>query len=289
MLNQLSEAVWWTPPESVTDRPVLGYIKGSRASLLVDAGNSHAHIRWMYSLLRENGLSLPELAVLTHWHWDHVFGAAVTGATVIAQHETMEKVHGMTLLDWRDKALDQRVEDGEEIAFCRDCMKHELTNHERAKLQLKSPEIGFEDHILVDLGDVICRVEHVGGDHSSDSTVIFIEPDGVLFVGDCLYPAVYDEPPTYTTEKLFPLLDKINAFNAAWIVYSHSEAPVRGEEFAETDRQLRQIGRLVDEHQGNRDAVLQALAGEAVTALDENQQEWLDAFLAGYRAYKFAQ
>jgi len=286
MLNQISENVFWTPPESLTDRPVLGYVRGSRRNLLVDAGNSPAHIKWMYTLLREKDLPLPELVVLTHWHWDHVFGASTTAATVIAQHETMHKVQSMTLLDWRDKALDQRVEDGEEITFCRDCMKLELTNLERAKLQLKSPDIGFEDHILIDLGDVQCRVEHVGGDHSSDSTVIFVEPDGVLFVGDCLYPAVYDEPPTYTTERLFPLLDKITSYNAEWIIYAHSDEPVSRTDYAEIDRQLRTIGSLVDEHHGSCEAVTAALVDRGIDLADETVQERLEAFLSGYQAYK---
>ncbi len=286
MLNQMSENVFWTLPEGLTDRPVLGYVKGSRLSLLVDAGNSPAHIKWMYTLLRENDLPLPEMAVLTHWHWDHVFGASATAATVIAQNETMQKVQSMALLDWRDRALDQRVEDGEEITFCRDCMKLELTNLERAKLQLKSPDIGFQDHILIDLGDVQCRVEHVGGDHSSDSTVIFVEPDGVLFVGDCLYPAVYDEPPTYTTERLFPLLDKITSYNAEWIIYAHSDEPVSRADYAEIDSQLRTIGSLVDEHHGCREAVTAALADRSIDLADETVQERLEAFLSGYQAYK---
>ncbi len=286
MLHQISGNVFWTPPESLTDRPVLGYVRGTRLSLLVDAGNSPAHIKWMYSLLREKSLQLPELAVLTHWHWDHVFGASATAATVIAQHETMHKVQSMTLLDWRDKSLDQRVEDGDEITFCRDCMKQELTNLERAKLQLKAPDIGFDDHIVIDLGEVQCRVEHVGGDHSSDSTVILVEPDSVLFVGDCLYPAVYDEPPTYTTARLFPLLDKIMSYNAEWIVYSHGDEPVNRADYAETDRQLRIIGSLVDAHLGSREAVTAAMIDEGIDLTDETVQELLDAFLAGYRAYK---
>jgi len=192
----------------------------------------------------------------------------------------------MALLDWRDRALDQRVEDGEEITFCRDCMKLELTNLERAKLQLKSPDIGFQDHILIDLGDVQCRVEHVGGDHSSDSTLIFVEPDGVLFVGDCLYPAVYDEPPTYTTERLFPLLDKITSYNAEWIIYAHSDEPVSRADYAEIDSQLRTIGSLVDEHHGSREAVTAALVDRGIDLADETVQERLEAFLSGYQAYK---
>ena len=40
MLKKISECIYYLPPDSETDRPVLGYIRGDRYSLMVDAGNS---------------------------------------------------------------------------------------------------------------------------------------------------------------------------------------------------------------------------------------------------------
>ena len=73
-LERLTERVWVYPYEEERDRPNLSYIKGDRWSLAVDAGHSDDHVREFYRALEEEGLPLPELTVLTHWHWDHTFG-----------------------------------------------------------------------------------------------------------------------------------------------------------------------------------------------------------------------
>ena len=79
-LQKISERVWYMPSESERDRPNLGYVKGDNWSLAIDAGHSEAHVKEFYDLLKKEGLPLPSLTVLTHWHWDHTFGMhAVNG------------------------------------------------------------------------------------------------------------------------------------------------------------------------------------------------------------------
>ena len=82
-LNRLTERVWVFPYEEERDRPNLGYIRGDRWSLAADAGHSEAHVKEFYKALEEEGLPLPRITVLTHWHWDHTFG--------------MHAVHGLCL------------------------------------------------------------------------------------------------------------------------------------------------------------------------------------------------
>lgn len=71
-LKKLSNRIYYLPNEEETDRPVLGYIKGDKFSLAVDAGNSVKHVKKFYEELRKANLSLPDFTVLTHW--DHTFG-----------------------------------------------------------------------------------------------------------------------------------------------------------------------------------------------------------------------
>jgi metal-dependent hydrolase (beta-lactamase superfamily II) len=73
-LIKVTDRIWYYPFEKERDRPILGYIKGDNWSLAVDAGHSEAHTMEFYSALKEADLPLPELTVLTHWHWDHTFG-----------------------------------------------------------------------------------------------------------------------------------------------------------------------------------------------------------------------
>ena len=72
-LYRLTERVWYTSYEEERDRPALGYIKGDKFSVAIDAGHSDAHLNEFYDLLRKENLPLPSLTIITHWHWDHSF------------------------------------------------------------------------------------------------------------------------------------------------------------------------------------------------------------------------
>ena len=43
-LKQLCDGIWYLPHSQATDRPALGYIRGEQDSLMVDCGNSPAHL-----------------------------------------------------------------------------------------------------------------------------------------------------------------------------------------------------------------------------------------------------
>ena len=79
----------------------------------------------------------------------------------------------------------------------------------------------FREGLDFELGGVRVQVRHVGGDHADDSTVAYVEPDGVLLLGDCLY-----EAPTggYTVERATPLLAAVRSFAAGQFVEGHGEA-----------------------------------------------------------------
>ena len=68
-LKRINERVWVSSFEEERDRPAIGYIRGDKLCLAVDAGHSREHVEEFYALLGKNGLPLPELTVLTHWHW----------------------------------------------------------------------------------------------------------------------------------------------------------------------------------------------------------------------------
>ena len=62
-LNRLTERIWVFPFEEERDRPNLGYIRGDRWSLAVDAGHSDDHVALFYRALEDAGLPLPALTV----------------------------------------------------------------------------------------------------------------------------------------------------------------------------------------------------------------------------------
>jgi glyoxylase-like metal-dependent hydrolase (beta-lactamase superfamily II) len=278
-LNQLTQHIYWLPPDETTDRPILGVIIGQHGTLIVDAGNSPAHAKLLLDELSKIDSPSPKYLTLTHWHWDHVFGTAAFDIPAIAYCETNRIVAEMTHLDWSDEALDRRVAEGTEIGFCRDMIKAELPN--RANLKLRAPDISFVDQIDIDLGSITCRVVHVGGDHAADSSIVVIPEEKVIFLGDCIYPDLHSGAPNYTTQQLFPLIDRLLSYQAIFYLLAHNPQPVPRAEFVDYAALLKTIGHTVEQIGHNRELILQELQNVDGLLLDEDTLEDIDAFLAG--------
>jgi glyoxylase-like metal-dependent hydrolase (beta-lactamase superfamily II) len=214
---KISEHVYWLPP-APPDRPSLCAVVGERGTIWLDAGSSAAHTCELLDFLGDEGVARPSHVVLTHSHWDHVFGAAELGAHVVAHELTADYLTELAATDWSDEALDRRVASGHASQQHFDNVKAELPSPREVRIALA--EIVFREGLRLELGGVRVQVRHVGGDHADDSTVIYVEPDEVLFLGDCLYEAPSGG---YTAERLPPLIDAVGSFGAELHVEGHSE------------------------------------------------------------------
>ena len=219
-LRRISDRVYWLPP-GPPDRPSLCAVVGERRTLMLDAGASAAHARLFLDGLAAEGVAPPGYVALTHSHWDHVFGATEVGAHVIAQALTAEALTELAATDWSDAALERRVAAGVVSPGHAANVKEELPSPR--EVRVAPAEIVFRDGLDVELGGVTVRVRHVGGDHASDSCVMYVEPDRVLFLGDCLY----DSPDgRLTPELVFPLHDAVRGFGAELYIDGHDEAVI---------------------------------------------------------------
>ena len=248
---------------------------------MVDAGNSPAHAHLLLDGLAKLSLASPKYVVLTHWHWDHIFGVSAFDVPIFAYEETQQVIEEMVDLDWSDEALDQRVAEGTEIEFCRDMLKAEWPD--RTNLQLKPPDVSFATQLEFNLGGVRCQVKHVGGDHASDSTIVYIPEDKVLFLSDCLYEDLHHGPRNYTTQKLFPLIDEIMSYNVEHYIWGHDPEPMPKTEMVKFTELLKLIGEQVERIGTDRELILQGLPAKLYQKLDDDHLEIVDAFLAGLR------
>jgi glyoxylase-like metal-dependent hydrolase (beta-lactamase superfamily II) len=280
-LRRLTARVWWLNPVGATDRPTLGVIVGERGSLIVDAGNSPDHAHTLLIAMVRHNLPPPRFVALTHSHWDHVFGLATIDVPALASVETQHIVGVMAGLDWGDAALDQRVAEGHEIAFCRDMIMAELPD--RAGLALRTPEIAVETAASVDLGGVTCRLVHIGGDHSPDAIAVHVPEERVVFFGDAICDDLHHGPPRLTTGQLLPLLDRLLAMDAEHYIGGHDPEPLGRAQFVAEAALLRTVGLTVDRIGDDRDAVLAALPAALGEPLGEVHVEIADAFLGGLR------
>jgi glyoxylase-like metal-dependent hydrolase (beta-lactamase superfamily II) len=195
---------------------------------MLDAGSSAAHTRgFLAELVTETG-TRPSAVVYTHSHWDHVLGGAEMGGFVIAHRRTAEQLLEMATRDWSDAGLAARVAAGLSSSQHADDVKQELPSPR--VVEVAPADIVFEDPIELDVGAATVQVFHVGGDHSADSCVMFVNPDRVLFLGDCLSASPAG---TLTSESAFRLRDLVLAAAAEHHVEGHHEAVSSRREMAE--------------------------------------------------------
>lgn len=277
-LKKISDNIYYLPANHETDRPILAAIVGSERTLIVDAGNSTAHVELFFSELEKAGIKTVDYVAITHWHWDHVFGIAAMNKPTIAHVETRKEIEKMKSYDWSDEALNKRVEEGIEIPFCAEMIKKEFKNREDIKIAL--PDIIFEDKLAIDLGGVNCIIENVAGDHSIDSTIIYVVEDKVIFLGDCLAPDLYCKEWKYTNEKLSLLLEKIESYGADVYVESHLE-PTKKAEFQRIIDEMRSIGDVVKSNNGKGDKMVVELKSRLNRDLNEDDHEMVNYFING--------
>ncbi|MCM3745555.1 MBL fold metallo-hydrolase [Sporosarcina luteola] len=278
-LTKVSDRLYYLPPVQVTDRPILGAIVGEEKTVLIDSGNSSQHAKLFLQQLEQIGVRA-DLLILTHWHWDHVFGMREIAVPSISNKETYGNIQEMQSLSWEDEDLDQRVEEGTEIPFCADAIKEEFGSERNIQVQL--PTIVFENRMTVHAGGVTCEIEHIGGDHSSDSCIVFIPEEKALFLGDCLYANLYAEKWNYTVGKMLKLVQQLEKYDADIYFLSHHPAPLRKEDFDSFLQLLKNAALLTQKHEGNAEAIRQEMANTLQRELNEEETETIGYFVNGW-------
>ena len=243
-LKRVTEHVAWLPPAD-PDRPSLAAVVGTLQTLMLDIGASPAHTGLFLRELSAEGLPAPTLAVLSHWHWDHVFGMGALEVPILAHEETARQLEPLRGYDWSDEALDARVQTGEEAEMCARDIKLEMPSPR--EVTLRAPDIVFEEGLELNLGGVTCHILHVGGDHAADSCIVHVEPDGLVFLGDCLYDSIYAPERYYTADKVFPLLDRVLALKAEYYIAGHGDSVMTRAELEDWREQFQQAFSVASE------------------------------------------
>ena len=200
-LNRLTERIWVYPYEEERDRPNLSYIRGDRWSLAVDAGHSADHTRAFYKALQDAGLPLPELTVITHWHWDHTLG--------------MHAVHGLTLANEKTNQyladFKTRIEKEGTAFFL--AMHQSIRNEygDGKPVIVKPADLVFRGEMTLDAGNCPIRIFQAEAPHTDDSTLIWLPNEQFLIMGDCTGGTFPDwEMDQALADKLAETIRKLN-------------------------------------------------------------------------------
>ena len=209
-LNRVNERVWVSSFEEERDRPALGYIKGDRYSMAIDAGHSREHVEEFYSLIKGERLPLPELTVLTHWHWDHTFGMFAVNGLSLAEKRTDEHLQKL-MMRWGDGTEAQMKAMDEHIAL----------EYKDQSMRVVGADMVFKDEISLNLGGIKAQCLHTESPHTDDSVLILLPKEKILFFGDC----ISGEYPEWTvdTDRMKALIGKLEGLDFDLAIGGHWE------------------------------------------------------------------
>ena len=211
-LIQVTEHVYCYPHEEERDRPILGYVRGKKMSLAVDAGHSDAHVDEFYAALDRAGLPRPSITVITHWHWDHTFG--------------MHHIDGLSVANPRTNALLKKFIAKMTPDYIRDFKAGEPSialEYQNDRPMIVCPsDIEYEGSLTIDLGGISVSVFDAPSPHTDDSSLICVPSEKVLFLGD----SVCGEYPTWKVdpEKAHALISVIEGLAPDWCLTGHWQA-----------------------------------------------------------------
>ncbi len=218
-LTKISEHIYYMEHDPETDRPALGYVKGDKGGLMMDAGNSCAHYRHFIEKLQENHLPPPRYLSLTHAHWDHSFGLWATNAATIAGGKTNKELEKMSRWAWDDASMKNRLETGEDSLFAHTHICKEYAH--RSDIRVKTAEISFNGSMTIDLGEVTCILREICSPHSRDSVVFIIPQDGVIFLGDSYCSVPQGEEWVYDKVLLTAYIDELEKIDFRLAIKGH--------------------------------------------------------------------
>ena len=276
--KQLTNRIWYQTPVSETDRPIVAVITGDERSLVIDAGNSSQHAALFLDEVEKHGLRRPDLVVLTHWHWDHIFGMKQMAVPTIATNRTVEEMQKIVDYEWSDEALEERIHQGIEIPFCADAIKLEFGKDRDIEVIL--PTIRFTGELEINLGGVTCLLRQVENDHSPGSALVYIPEERVLFLGDAMYADIFSAEWNYTVNQTTRLLDTIGEYEADYYVWSHGEAMAK-EAFEQEVYVLRQIIEVTKQATGHLSEMQRLYGGLVGRELTTDEEETLVFFANG--------
>jgi glyoxylase-like metal-dependent hydrolase (beta-lactamase superfamily II) len=150
--------------------------------VFIDSGQVHTYT----SSIRDWALSefsLPITKVIfTHYHSDHVFGAQGLGDVSRIGSARMREICTKNLeTNWRKEAIIESMRSRKEI-------RPELWNAVQT-IELKLPDIIFEQSLKVgNKGEIAVRIT---GGHTGGSSVVSIEPEHILFIGDLIFHGTF--------------------------------------------------------------------------------------------------
>jgi glyoxylase-like metal-dependent hydrolase (beta-lactamase superfamily II) len=204
---KISDHVFAIPDNSVPGVPNVGFIVGSKATLVVDTGMGRRNGATVVNEARKLSASNALYLVTTHVHPEHDLGAqAFPPETKLLRSRAQ---------------VEEIAEFGQQTADA--FRKRSDVNRELLEgAEFRKADVTFDDRYTLDLGGVSVQIMAVGPNHTPGDTVAFVAQDGVLFSGDVAMKGLpaFASPKSSVSHWLLAL-DRLESLRPRIIVPSH--------------------------------------------------------------------
>ena len=173
--TKVSEHVWVILDENRAFIPNVGFVVGSKATLVIDTGLGDRNGQIVLEEARKLSANTEFYLTATHFHPEHDLGATAFPANA-------------KMLRWRS----QQAEADQDGPATNERFKgfSPVLAELLQGASFRAPDVLFDDEITIDLGGVHVRIFGVGPNHTKGDTAFFVIEDKVLFTGDTLMPVL---------------------------------------------------------------------------------------------------
>ena len=235
-LEQLTPRVYHLPFSHSDDRPSLGYVRGDRFAMMIDAGNSPHQVELFMGAVESAGFRHPDFVALTHSHWDHCFGLHALEIPSIACVQTRQSLEMVSKLQWTPDALEKNAEKG---IVPRECVPRiRLHYPQLEKIRIALPTIIYQEQMTVDLGNCTCVLKRVTSPHARDTVVIWVKEEQMAFLGDAVYQELAGDTWVERPKKLRMLMEQLEPMGFQLCQPAHQKAMTKTELFSWFQRRL---------------------------------------------------
>lgn len=154
------------------------FVVGERGVLVVDANINGAQARQIQEHVREVTDKPILFLALTNYHGDHTFGSYAFPAEtlLVAQRQTAELMRHLE----REKA------------FLLNCVGDDPSVY--GDVQLRLPDIAFEEYLRLDLGGKVVELHHFGPASTPGDTILYEPESKTAWTGNVISGGTYSYP-----------------------------------------------------------------------------------------------
>ena len=282
--------------------------------VVFDANGTPAAARAVIAQIRKITKQPVRYLVLSHWHWDHWYGAEVYASEfpglIIVAHERTRALMAGPAVEFNRPGLESQLpahiqEVEATAAKARSGLRKEEAAREeahaaqdRAFLEAKRsvkftlPTLTFADSLTLFLGEREIQVRSPGHAITPGDAYLYLPRERVLVTGDLLVNPITYALFCYPTGWI-SALERLDAFDATWIIPGHG-APMRSEQLLHDTHELlvrerklalalKAAGRSVE--YAKQDVLLDQEVRrlrEAIAGLDPSAQESFNVYLVDW-------